>query len=559
MRRSRLRRPVERALETLSRGPRAAATALGAFVLRWLLRIGLPLTGAAAMLHLFPYHATAGNVRFQVQATLFTRSGITADTTFGNWIFGNVDGLPLGVHLSPENVDVVRMAAAATNDPTAYVETLRHGVAQEVPWILAWLGGTALIGVLIGLIAGAAVNLAVRYLRNQPHRPHELRHRAYQLVAALAVLALFGGYGALTYNPDWTKRSRLTGTLGALQLFPGELKRYYQQHATAFDVVNGIANIQAQLQQNLESTNVPPTAYNILYISDLHLASTYPLLVQYAKNFDVSLVVDTGDEAQFGTAAEMTPAFRNQIRSLTKIAPMIWLAGNHDSPTTLTVMQSIPGVIVVGTKTADAGGFAVGAQQLTAYGLHIAAVPDPRVYGAAGPDGSNTPSVVDPLERSAVDKAVKGVPATDTFDIFATHEPTAAQELLKDLPGQIRQVDSGHLHQQNAPSSVQHNGVIDLVEGSSGAGGLKQVGIEATPVPIEFSIESVAADCQFTKVVRFQVTGADPTAPSPDPTGNSGENVTANTIYLNKQNVADGRQCDTAQGIAPVTQLVPSP
>jgi predicted MPP superfamily phosphohydrolase len=318
-------------------------------------------------------------------------------------------------------------------------------------------------------------------------------------------------------------------------------------------VVNGIAAIQAQLQQNLDQTAAPPTALNIMYISDVHLASTYPLLRQYAKNFDVSLVINTGDESQFGTAAEMTPAFRKQMRSLTRIAPMIWVAGNHDSPTTLNVMRSIPGVIVLGTKTTDPdGGFTVTAQELNAFGLHIGGLPDPRVYGAADPFGSNEPSVVDPLERSTADAAVKDVQLDDVFDIFATHEPTAADQLVKDLPGQIRQVNSGHVHQQNATDDVQKNGVINLVEGSSGAGGLKEVGLDVQQVPVEFSIESVAATCQFTKVVRFQVAGASATDADPD---QSGENVTANTIYLNPQQIPAGEQCDPSYGIGPAVPV----
>lgn len=535
------------------RPPLATAQALAEFVLRWALRVALPLAGASAMLHLFPYHATAGGVRFQVQATLFTRSGITADTTFGSWIFGHVDGLPLGVHLSPENVDVVRMAAAATQDPHTYVASLRSDFVDQLPGALAWLTGEAALGALIGLGVAAAINFAVRYVRGLPKRPHEIRHRLLQFAAVVVVVAGIGAYGALSYNPNWAKQSRLTGTLGALQLFPGQLRQYYKQHATAFDVVNGIAAIQAQLQENLEQTAAPPTALNIMFISDVHLASTYPLLRQYAKNFDVSLVINTGDESQFGTAAEMTPAFRKQMRSLTKIAPMIWVAGNHDSPTTVNVMRSIPGVTVLGTKTTNPdGGFTVTAQELDAFGLHIGGLPDPRVYGGPDPFGSNEPSVVDPLERSTADTAVKGVQPDDVFDIFATHEPTSADELVKDLPGQLRQVNSGHVHQQNPTNDIQQNSVINLVEGSSGAGGLKEVGLDVQQVPVEFSIESVAASCQFTKVVRFQVAGATATDASPD---QSGENVTANTVYLDPQQVPTGEQCDPTYGIGPAVPV----
>jgi predicted MPP superfamily phosphohydrolase len=527
------------------------------------------MAGAAAMLHLFPYHATAGGVHFRVEGTLLTRSGITADTTFGSWVFGNVDGLPVGVHISPENVDVVRMAAAATQNGQAYVDGLRADVERQVPQILAWLLGEALIGVVLGLLAAAAVNLALRYLRHGDRRRDELRLRARQLVGVGAALAGLAVFGALTYNPHWAKESRLTGTLGALQLFPGQLKAYYQQQATAFDVVSGVASIQASLQKHIEQTSSKPTSFDIMFISDMHLASTYPLVKQYASNFAVQLIVNTGDESSFGTAAEMTPEYLDQLRDITKTVPMIWLAGNHDSPTTVQIMRSIPGVIVVGDKTErDDAGFDVTAQELEAYGLTIAGIPDPRVYGAAGAYGADAAAVVDPLQQKAVDAAVKDVPPDARFDIFASHEPVATERLVHDLPGQIRQVNSGHTHHQNAAGDVQRTGQpITLVEGSTGAGGLKNVDDTTVPEPIEFSIESVAADCQFTKIIRFQVVGPGPTGGDVIPT--TGQNVSATTLYLNPQHLdtghtpgadnathADtGRTCGTARGIGSVRAL----
>lgn len=535
--------------------PGRAVAVAAEFLLRWALRIALPLAGASAMLHLFPYHAQAGGVHFHVQATLFTRSGLSADTTIGSWEFPDVNALPFGVHISPENVDVVHMAAAATHNGQAFVDQLRADLLEQVPLILAWLAGEALLGFLVGLAVAAAINLAVRHLRGLPRRRHEVRHRAGQLAAALGVLVVVAAVAGASYNPQWAKQSRLTGTLAALQLFPGQLQEYYQQQATAFDVVTGIAGIQAELQQRIEQSASPPTAFNIMFISDMHLATTYPLVREYVQNFDVKLIVNTGDESLFGTSAEMTPAYRKQIRELTKIAPMVWLAGNHDSPTTVRVMRSIPGVIVVGTKTVgQKEGYDVTAQRLEAYGLTIAGLPDPRVYGSAGPWGSNTPDVVDPLERKTASDAVAGLGSDAFFDIFATHEPAAAGQLVKDLPGQIRQLNAGHLHKQNAQSDIQHDGWINLVEGSTGAGGLKEIDPTVVPAPVEFTVESVAADCQFTKVVRFQVRG---TSADRATVPTRGQNVTASTLYLKPQQLRGdvARNCSVGQGIGKVQPL----
>jgi hypothetical protein len=178
--------------------------------------------------------------------------------------------------------------------------------------------------------------------------------------------------------------------------------------------------------------------------------------------------------------------------------------------------------------------------------LTIAALPDPRVYGSGGVYGSNDSSVVHTLQRSAADSAVQGVPASARFDIFATHEPVAADELVHDLPGQIRQTNAGHEHAQNADTELQHDGVISLVEGSTGAGGLDNINRGVPAPPVEFSIESVAASCEFTKLVRFQLQGPPPSAS--DTTSVGGQQVVASTLYLDRQPLAQGRTCSLAAG-----------
>ncbi|MEO6957928.1 MAG: hypothetical protein ABI137_14380 [Antricoccus sp.] len=66
--------------------PWHAASAFAA-IMRWLLRVALPITGAIAMLLLFPYHAVSGGVNFSVEGTIFSRPGFSAGTTIGDWVF----------------------------------------------------------------------------------------------------------------------------------------------------------------------------------------------------------------------------------------------------------------------------------------------------------------------------------------------------------------------------------------------------------------------------------------------------------------------------------------
>ncbi|SEO40405.1 metallophosphoesterase [Trujillonella endophytica] len=551
------------------------------FVLRWLARILLPLLCAAALLQAFPYQATVQGVPFEVQGSLFTRPGLTADTTLGSWEFPDVSGVPFGVHVRPEDVDVLELTRLAGRDLPGFVEELRVDFAAEVPRIAWWLVAELVVGLAVGLAIAIALEMAVRHLRGRPRREHEVRQRLLQFGAAALVTLVVAAYGVLSYNENWVRESRLTGTLAAAQLFPGQLSSYYTEQSKAFDVLGSVVGIQAALQADIDDERTPDTAVRIMTISDMHLAATYPLVAQYAANYDVDLIVNAGDESAFGTSAEFTPEYRQAIADLAATTPMVWVAGNHDSPATVAIMRGIPGVTVLGTKTAVEDGFAVGAGVVEAFGLTIAGLPDPRVYGGPGAYGADAPDVVDPLQRAAVREALgmdddedgatdggaadgenggdggaadggaEGDPAG--VDLFVLHEPAAADEVRELLPGQVRQTVSGHTHRQNASDELQDDdAAIELVEGTTGAGGLDNIVRGTERPPIAFSIESVSADCQFTRIVRFSIESAGPAADlGTDPATPQayGDDVTVSTVYFRPQDVAEGRRCDTDLGV----------
>ena len=566
------------------------------FLLRWVLRLALPLLCAAALLQAFPYHVTVQGVPFEVQGSLFTRPGLSADTTLGSWEFPHVSGVPFGVHVSPEDVDVLELTRLAGGDLPGFVERLQADFTAQLPRIAGWLVGELLLGLAIGLAVAAAISMSVRYLRGRPRREHELRRRALQAAVACGMTVAVAGYGVATYNPGWLRESRLTGTLAAAQLFPDQLSQYYTQQSKALDVLGSVVGIQAALQARIEGDQAPETALRIMYVSDMHLAANWPLVGQYATNYDVDLIVNTGDESAFGTAVELTGGYLDGLRAVAATTPVLWIAGNHDSPETEDVMRTVAGVTVLGSKTATDDGYEMTAGVIDAFGLTIAGLGDPRVYGGPGAYGSDDDSVTEPLQRETVAAAVgtdeeddaaassapteqdgdgtdgdgtdgdgtDGDSGTDgdgtdedtgprVIDVFATHEPVQAEALREELPGRIRQTVSGHVHRQNDSDEVQaDDGEIDLVEGSTGAGGLDNIVRGVERPPIQFSIQSVAQDCQFTRVVRFSIETTSPSLVAP-PTGTTpqafGDDVTASTVYFRPQQLDDGRVCGTQLGL----------
>ncbi|CCH88486.1 Metallophosphoesterase [Modestobacter italicus] len=533
-----------------------------AFLLRWVLRLALPVLGGAAALQLFPYRAVVQHIPFRVEGSLLTRPGLSADTTLGSWRFPDVSGLPFGVHIAPVDVDVLEITRAAGGDLAGFTQRLQADFTDQLPRIAAWIVGTFLIGVLAGLAAAAAINMSVRYLRDAPRRAHELRLRAVQLGAALVVTLAVAGYGALSYNPDWVRQSRLTGTLAAAQLLPGQLSDYYTQSNKVTDVLGSVVGIQAELQRQIDADRLADTALQIMTISDMHLEANYPLVAAYAASYGVDLILNTGDEAEFGTPPELTPTYLDAMRALTDTTPMLWVSGNHDSPAVEDVMRTVPGVTVLGDSNATDDGYEVSASEVQAYGLRIAGIADPRVYGAPGEYGSDDLDVVDELQRSAVDQAMEtadvghldggAAASVPRYDVFLAHEPVALERLRELLPGQIRQTDAGHTHQQNASDEIQDGTELDLVEGSTGAGGLDNIARGTRRPPTEFSIESVGADCQFTRVIRFQIRSGDARpAALADPGVMAqayGRDVTASTVYFRPQDVGPDRRCGDGPG-----------
>ncbi|MPQ96602.1 metallophosphoesterase [Modestobacter sp. I12A-02628] len=528
------------------------------------------------MLRALPYEAVVAGIPFSVQGSLLTRPGLSADTTVGNWEFPELTGLPIGVHVTPENVDLLELSRAAGADRAGFVAELRDGFAAEVPRIVLWLAAETLLGIALGLVVAAAVNMSIGYLRGRERRPDELRHRLRQLGAAALVTLALVSFGVLTYNPDWVRQSRLTGTLAAAQLFPEQLSAYYERSKAA-DVVGSVLGIQATLQDQIQAEQLPDTAFRIMFVSDLHLAAVYPLIGRYAETYDVSLIINTGDESAFGTTAELTPAYREAMAAVTSRTPMLWLAGNHDSPATQDAMTGIPGVTVLGEKERTADGYRVAAGVVDAFGLTVAGLPDPRVYGGPGAYGADDRDVTDPLQQEAVRQAVAGLtgdadpaaavataadgttadgttaaggaPEQPVFDVFATHEPVAAEALREELPGMIRQTVAGHVHAQNEPDELQSDREIDLVEGSTGAGGLDAIARGEARPPIEFSIQTVGSGCEFTGIQRFRIDSTQLVATTADDVSAYGNDVTATTTYFTPQDVAPGRRCSTSLGI----------
>ena len=237
----------------------------------------------------------------------------------------------------------------------------------------------------------------------------------------------------------------------------------------------------------------------------MHLASTYPLVEQYAENFDVKLIVNTGDETEFGTSYDLSddlprPAQRADQEDPDDLAgrqPRLTGARSTRCARSRASPCSAP-------RPIHATGYQVGAQYVTADGLVIAGVPDPRVYGASGAYGSDKDERDRPAREVRRRHRGQGRPEVDALR-HLRHPRTGGRARADQGPARPDPPDQLRAHpraeRRRARCSRARRSTWSRARPAP-AGWTRSA---PNPPPVEFSIESVAADCQFTKVVRFQL------------------------------------------------------
>ncbi|GAB6899649.1 metallophosphoesterase [Kineosporia succinea] len=507
---------------------------------RFVVSLMAALAVAAIAVSVYPYRSTVANVDIVVSGSVTpAHRGITVDSSLGSLQFRDVTAVPIGLHVTPRiDLDAVR---EVTNGGAAFTQEFRSQLEAAVPAMILHFVLAALIGLILGaLIGDLIVDGAISVLaNNDPVRSGSRRHRlaatamlvgTSTLVALLALTATIG----LTYRSNWWQRYAVTGLLADIAATPDKLAALDARDAGAADKVRAVLRLQDALTQPATSADTPETAYNVMFVSDVHRRDIYSYLQEYIDANSVKLLVNTGDETLVGNTAELTSSYLASIRRITEKTPMIWIKGNHDSASVARRMAEIPGVTVLDQEV------------VTAMGLQIYGVGDPRTYGAAGDAGSDDVDVVTKIETEAARTAVQNLNRDTYFDLLLAHEPVMADAMAATLGPTVRATASGHVHHQNDTSDLQtgDRDHIRLVEGTTGLGGL----LAAAGDPMEFSILSVGTNCQYTRIIRYQL--ADPALPDQTRADTYGNNSAFDVHYFEPQQVRDDRVCSVDEGVS---------
>ncbi|MFJ5778654.1 metallophosphoesterase [Streptomyces sp. NPDC093094] len=403
-----------------------------------------------------------GDVRIPVgpmDTTMTLRPSLTGGTKINVSPLG---ALRLDSHVAPVRLDVNvdqldPDRAQALVDHPERLSGLQDEVAHDVTHGTLDLAVRSCVAVVTG---ATALGLAVY------RRP---RRALAAGGLALALLAASGVTAYATWNPKSVLEPRFSGLLTSAPSLVGNARSI----VTEFDVYQKeLARLVTNVTKLYDATSTlpvyapDPSTIRVLHVSDIHLnPASWKIIASLVDQYDVDVIVDSGDTMDHGTAAEN--GFLDPIEDLG--APYVWVRGNHDSEVTQRHLEGLRQVHVLDDGRAE-----------TIAGLRFAGIGDPQFT----PDRSGKPGAEASQELAGArlatalrDQRTAGTPV----DVAVVHEPSAARE----TDGEVPLVLSGHLHHQEM--EILKYGTRLRIEGSTGGSGLRAIEGEH-PDPIETSI-----------------------------------------------------------------------
>jgi len=356
---------------------------------------------------------------------------------------------PLEVRVAVRAVDVER-ARDLFNDPTS-LSGLDERVVEDLQDVLLRAAvRSAVVAVIGALVVGGLV----------------LRSWRRGLIAgAVAVGAVAGSFGlaALTFDRDAVREPHFTGLLTTAPQLVGSA----EDIASNFDAyADQLASIVTNVGRLYDTALALPTfapdddTIRLLHISDLHLSpSAWGVVRAVAEQYDVDVIVDTGDIADHGTGPEST--YVKPIAGLER--PYVFVKGNHDSIVTQAAVAENPNAIVLAGEPVDVAG------------LTFIGAPDPRFT----PDQSTRGTADQELRQGTEELADEARSLDPPADILVFHDPTYAEL----FDGAAPLLLAGHAHRRQ--TVVLDEGTRVMVQGSTGGAGLRALeGEDPTPVTL---------------------------------------------------------------------------
>ncbi len=251
----------------------------------------------------------------------------------------------------------------------------------------------------------------------------------------------------LTYDITAFEKPEYFGTLKAapwlIDIWSKGLSKINELGQQLKNVSDGISMVFSGMD-GLASTQ--ESMVRVLHVSDIHNnIAAFDFIEQIIKNFNVDFVIDTGDITDYGTVLEDMV-----IKRLSNLpVEYIFIAGNHDSPKTLELLQAIDNVYVLDGET------------VTIKNIDILGFSDP-ISASTNIDSPNANEIK--KHNLLVQDRLNSL--TKTPDIIAVHNPKSSEN----LSGSVPVILNGHLHK----TSLKHdNNTLIINAGTTGAAGIR--------------------------------------------------------------------------------------
>jgi len=371
--------------------------------------VGLAAFGGFAR-HSFP----VGPARVSTSAT----PSLTPRTTVSVPPFGSISAgthvTPLALRVSLDEIDIPQLetyAAGGIPSPgalDAWTDEVRIGFRTAI-------GKGLLAALLAGAFAGWSLKRGWRYVLASATVAMVAPALLVTISVSMLDLSAFQTptyRGAVAYAPSLIElvqnRARTVESLrGQVGKLVGDLARYYRA------------------PQSFASAGALEGTYRVLHVTDLHLDPVgLELAEELTREFDVSLVIDTGDINHYGSELE-ADVVASQIPTDT---PRLFVPGNHDSPAVVAALEALDNVTVIDGDTVQIDGLAV--------------------LGVADPSSASADvePETDALEQRANEVAAELADAMDSGEltptIVALHNPVMADSFDELAP----LILAGHTH-----------------------------------------------------------------------------------------------------------------
>lgn len=376
-----------------------------------------------------------------------------------------VDVAPLGTlafdtHSAPlrfeASIDEIRLAAAEEmfQDPEA-IDRMGRTIGGEVKaGVIRLMAQSAAFAVLGAGLVGMALF-------------RDWRRAGLSAGTALAAFVAAGGGAAATFNPSAIAEPRYSGLLAGAPQVVGSaeamVSRFDQYREQLASLVGNVSRLY-EVTSTLPVYEGDDSTLRVLHVSDIHLnPASWNVISSIQEQFQVDLIVDSGDLTDRGSAAE--DAFADEIADLE--VPYVWVRGNHDSMGTQRAVEAQPNAVVLDGEAEEVGG-------IVFYGAG-----DPRFT----PDKTAADLGVDEVRRIGEEQAAQASGEDPPVDVAVLHDPAQAEG----FDGRVPLVLSGHGHRRW--TELTESGTRYFVQGSTGGAGLR--GLEGgvdRPKPYEASV-----------------------------------------------------------------------